>query len=300
MSHSILARSAHGQFQLTFTIPWSEIDKEYQEVLKTASNEVEIPGFRKGKAPPEKVKLELNPEKWREQVLRKLLPSTYWREIEKHQLKPIMDPQLELLSMEEGKDWQLRAVSAEKPEVKLGEYKKKLVGLLKSTDIWTPSTKHDRAKAEHKTAPTSDTAKEDKKQSQAGKVSEWLLNNIEVEPPEALVKQQTDALLARLLDQTQKLGITLDQYMLSTHKKPADLRAEYSQRARLDLRLSLIIDAIGEDEKIEVKDEEIEQLIAETKEENIEAALRNTEQKSRLKKILWQQKVLDFLIKIAS
>src|SRR5687767_2061906 len=100
MSKSVLATQSHHQFQLTVTLPISEIDKESEQLLIEAAKEVEIPGFRKGKAPMKQVEQKLDRAKIYEQALQKLLPPAYKAALDEHQLHPIIDPQVELLKTE--------------------------------------------------------------------------------------------------------------------------------------------------------------------------------------------------------
>ena len=53
---SVVARSEDGTIQITFNIPFSEIEKSRSEVVNKYADEIEIPGFRKGKAPQNLVK----------------------------------------------------------------------------------------------------------------------------------------------------------------------------------------------------------------------------------------------------
>ncbi len=303
---SVLARQSHGQFQLTLTLPAQEIKSHYQTLLKQAAKEMEIPGFRKGKAPLKKVADQVDQSKLYEQILQHLLPSAYLAAVKEHHIQPIIDPQVELLNTQPDQDWQIRATAAEKPPVKLGDYQTQLKGLLKTANIWTPKSesapKKDTGENPKHTpnSPTQETTPDDLKSQQAQKITDWLLNNVEVEPSQIMIEHHANQLLAQLLDQVQKLGITLDQYLTSTNKKVEDLKAEYAQRARQNLRLEFIILAIGETEKITVNDQEITDLINQTSDPKIKEELQKPQQKHQLYNIIFRQKVLDHLFKLAA
>ena len=53
---SVIARSDDGTVQITFTIPSVVIKKEEDLALVHLAQDLEVPGFRKGKAPIEKVR----------------------------------------------------------------------------------------------------------------------------------------------------------------------------------------------------------------------------------------------------
>ena len=303
MSQSILAKGKNGQFQLTITLPQTKVKEQWEKLIKKAAAEVEMPGFRKGKAPLEKAEEKLDKSKIYDQVLQKLLSEAYLIAINEYQLKPVMDPQLEVLTVDLDKDWQVRATAAEKPDVKLGAYKEGLKGLLNSTEIWTPeSAKQNKEDLKNKSVEgqKSELSPEEKRQHQVVSITNWLLQNVEVEPAEGLVQQQANNLLARLLDQIQQLGITLEQYIGSTGKKLEDLKAEYAQRAMQDLKLEFLMLEIANQEKITVGDADIDKLISETDDEKTRTALQDSGQRQHLKAILTRQKLIEHLIKISS
>lgn len=296
MANSVLAKQQNGQFQVTLKLPLSEVKTEYDHVLKHAAEHVDIPGFRKGKAPLKKVEEKVDLNKVYEDVLQKVLPKYYAEAIKEHSLKPVINPRFEIVSTSMDDDWQVRATCAEMPKVDLGDYKKEMKGILKTTKIWTPD-KGDKPSDDQQDKKLSP---EELKQKQSQQVTEWLLKNVKVQPPEIMVTEQANTLLARLLDQVQKLGLTLDQYLASTNKKIEDVKAEYAQRATQEIRMELIVSAIGIQEKIEVKDEEVDKLITDTKDEKLKQNMQKPEFKNQLRQILFRQKVLDLLLKLAS
>jgi len=234
-----------------------------------------------------------------EQVLQQMLPIVYHNAVHEHNLQPVMDPQIEMLSIDEEKDWLVRATAAEKPEVKLGDYKQGLKGLLKSTEIWIPSAKQDfKKKLDAKSEKLKDP--EELKQKQIAEITDWLLKNVEVEPADVLTQQHANTLLARLLDQIQQLGITLEQYLSSTSKKLEDLKAEYAKRAKQDLRLEFMMMELGLQEGVKVEDVEVEKLLADSKDEKVKEALKDNRYKQQLKSILLRQKLIDHLLELAA
>ena len=50
-SDAVLAKSADGTIQITFTIPWKEILQNRTKAAEELGKNLDIPGFRKGKAP---------------------------------------------------------------------------------------------------------------------------------------------------------------------------------------------------------------------------------------------------------
>ena len=122
------------------------------------------------------------------------------------------------------------------------------------------------------------------------------LTDAKVQIPAILVEQEADRLLSQLLNDIKRLGLSLDQYLASTNRKPEDLRAEYAKRAEDDIKLEFVLQKIAELEKITVDDTEIEEAIQKAKDpaekQNLSA------NKYLLAGILRQQKTLDLLMNL--
>lgn len=95
---------------MTLTISWTQIQQAYVA-------EAELPGFRKGKAPRELVEAKLNKTRILSQALGHLLPKVYAAAVKEHSLKPILHPQIKIVSGKEGEDWVFTAITCEAPTV---------------------------------------------------------------------------------------------------------------------------------------------------------------------------------------
>ena len=96
------------------------------------------------------------------------------------------------------------------------------------------------------------------------------------------------------MDQTKKLGLTVEQYLSSTGKTADSVRAEYKTLASKNLTLEFALEAISEKEQVVATDEEVTKIIqgAKTEEErkNMEA------QRYYLTSLIRRQKTLDRLM----
>src|SRR3989344_3366709 len=100
MAHT-LAKQDNGQFQVTFTVDKVEVKKAYEEALGKFAENMEIEGFRKGKAPLDKVEAKVGKAEIYEQVIRDLLPKLWVEAIEEYKLMPILNPQVKIIKAEE-------------------------------------------------------------------------------------------------------------------------------------------------------------------------------------------------------
>ena len=129
-----LTRLSGSAFELTLTMPWADIKKVYDEVFEELAGTIEIEGFRKGKAPKEVVEPKIDKTKIYNEVINRIVPTSYQKALEEHGLKPIISPKIRIASAEEEKDWQVVIHSAEKPKVTLGDYKAQI----NTAKIWKP------------------------------------------------------------------------------------------------------------------------------------------------------------------
>lgn len=283
---STIARSDDGTIQITFTIPYKTITKAQEETLKEMAKNTEVPGFRKGKAPLDKVKEKIPPTTLIEKTLSKILPKLTADIIEKHKIKPAIYPKFELLKAQENEHWQIRAVTCEIPEINLADYKSVISGTARSQAIWTPD-KDSKEKKE----PT----REQKEQQ----VIKALLESIKIQLPKILVEQEANLRLARLLARIEKLGLTLESYLASINKTADALRKEYEEQSRQTISLELILTKIADLENIKVDEKQVDTAIkAAGSDPGLSESLNTPEQRRAIEAVLQRRAVLDSLISL--
>lgn len=270
---STLNKLPKSTFELTITLPWSEIKSRYEKISSQMIGEVEVKGFRKGKAPQELAEKQLDKDKVFQEVIKEIVPDAYLELIKKYDLHPIVNPKIELTSLKEGQDWIFKALACEKPEVNLGSYKEEIKKLNAKSKIIVPGREPQPPKLEE--------------------LIGVLLDNTTLEISDLLIENEANRLLAKLLDEIKALGLTLEQYLSSVGKTPESLRNEYTQKSINDIKLELILDKIAEVEKITVAPEEIEQAIEKTEDKRSQESLRQNSY--LLASVLRQQKTLDFI-----
>jgi len=282
---SQVKREENGTIRLVLTLPWNQIRKTYETWEKRALDEVEMPGFRKGKAPREKAQEKINKNKIYERVIGELLPKVYGRAIKQSGLRPVMTPRIRVDKAKEGEDWQFSAIFCEAPEVELGDYKKQIKRELAGGKIWTPGKEKEEKK---------DLSAEEKEQQ----ILQALLKVVRVKVPDLLVEEEANRKLANLVDKTEKLGLSMEQYLSSIGKTGEELKADYSLAARRAIETEVILTAIFEREKLEMKEEEIDKIIGGVRDEEIKKNLQAPRQRAILKQALARKAALDYLVKL--
>lgn len=109
--------------KLEITIPAQDAKKAYDNAVKTYSQYVNIPGFRKGKAPKTMVERQVGKERIQQEALDRLLPKFIDEAVKENNLDIVTQPELTAVKFEDGKDVEATLKLEVKPELTVGEYK---------------------------------------------------------------------------------------------------------------------------------------------------------------------------------
>ncbi len=278
-----LRRTDDGGLILTVTIPWEKVQSEYTATLSSHVKRAEVAGFRKGKAPKKLVEDRVDKSHLYEDVLKTLVPAAYNEALLQLKLRPVVTPKVEIVSAKEGEDWTLSIHTCEKPTITLGDYRHALVEAKQSQGkkIWVPG-KEDKS---------DETQKSTRQPLEA--IIAALQTSVTVRLPQILVEQEVNRMLSDLIDQTKKLGLSVEQYLASTGRTIESLRHEYDQQAKRTLLLEFALEAIADKEDIITSDEDIDKVIQAAKTEEEKKQLAG--QRYYVAAILRKQKTLDFL-----
>lgn len=272
---STIAREDNGNIQITFTIPFSLLASAQSKVVEEYAKEAEIPGFRKGNAPIEKVKEKIPQATLTEKGLARILPEALSSAINENKIRPAIYPKFELIKADENEPWQVRAITCELPLVVLPDYTK----LIKEGIIKT----------------TKEISKEEKEQ----KAIKILLDAVKINIPKLLVSEEVDARLSSLLSKIEKLGLSLEGYLGSIGKTPEKLREEYELQAKNTISIELILNEVIKDRKIEVKEVQIDEAIkAASADPKLAESLNTPEQRRFIQSVLSRRSALDYLISL--
>lgn len=266
-------RKPDGNIEITVIIPWKEAKKAQEEIESELLKSVKVAGFRPGQAPKNIARQKLNSEIVREEMLKKTVGDAYNEAIKKHNLTPILSPQVHIEVFTEGTDIVFTAITCEEPEVALGKYKDEIKSVTAKSKIVVPG------KEEQKTS--------------IDDVLEAALKEVKVKIPTVLVESETTRLLSQLLDELKKVGLSLDQYLNSKNMDGDKLRDEYKNKAQKDLELEFFLRKVADEEKITVEKEDIEKALN---------SIENPKEREEIMKnpylvasIIRQQKTVNFL-----
>ncbi|MFH1566203.1 MAG: trigger factor [bacterium] len=255
-------------YKLTITVDKTAVDTAFEHTLKHFAEHVKVEGFRQGKTPINIVKDKVDKSKLNGEVINNLVPEHYTNALKEYKLNPIINPKIEITQFEEGKDLIFTATVVEKPEIVLGDYKTVLKTL----------------KTDNKEKPALDI----------------ILNKIievsKIEIPQTLIDEEVTNMFSNLIDQTARLGITVEDYLKTNNKTVETLKVEYAKTAEYNLKTDFLLNEIAGIEKIEVSEEDVQKTIDAAPDEKTKAALSNDNQKWYIKSVLKKNKVVQYLI----
>ena len=278
---STVAKEENGNIQITFTIPYSQIFQAQEKVVEEYAKETEIPGFRKGNAPVEKVREKIPAAALTEKSLAKILPEALSSAINENKLRPAIYPKFELIKAKENEPWEVRAITCELPLVILPDYAK----LIKEQTIILPKEESHSAEASR-----------DKKEQKVIKV---LLDSVKINIPKLLITEEVDARLSSLLQRIEKLGLSLEGYLGSIGKTPGKLREEYELQAKNTITIELILNEVIKEQKIDVSEKEVDEAIkAASADAKLAESLNTPEQRRFIKSVLARRSALDYLVSL--
>ncbi|MFW5672127.1 MAG: trigger factor [Acetivibrio ethanolgignens] len=109
--------------KLTIEISAEEFEAATKKAYNKNKNRINIPGFRKGKAPQAMIEKMYGAGIFYEDAANSIIPEAYEKAAEESGLDIVSQPEIDVTQIEKGKSFIFTAEVAVKPEVTLGEYK---------------------------------------------------------------------------------------------------------------------------------------------------------------------------------
>lgn len=108
---------------LNLEIPQTEVAKALEKAYRKLANQVNIPGFRKGKAPRKVVEARIGKEALLDEAFEILAPEAFAKALKEQDIDPVGRPEIEVVTLAEDQPLVFKATVVKMPEVTLGQYK---------------------------------------------------------------------------------------------------------------------------------------------------------------------------------
>ncbi len=109
--------------KLTIEVPAEQMEKAIEAAYQKNKNSFNIPGFRKGKATRAMIEKMYGKGVFLEEAANSVIPTAYEKAYDECEEEIVSSPEIDVVTLEVGKDFVFTATVALKPEVKLGKYK---------------------------------------------------------------------------------------------------------------------------------------------------------------------------------
>lgn len=279
--------------KLTITVPNDKVKESYEKILDIAVEQTAIEGFRKGKAPREMVRDKVGLNKLYGDVINEVLQNFYPQALKENLIAAIANPRVEIKEFDIDKDLEFVATVATRPEVKIGDYKKELKEYYenKRKEILEASKKTNEKKLKN-----GESIEEPHIHLSPNEVIDAMIKVADVEVADLLVEDETERMMARLVEQAQAIGLSIEQYLKAQNRTTEQLKTDYARMAERNIKAEFVMGKIISDDKIEVTDEEIEDMIRAAGIEDPKKRMEDPIEKFYVKSILQKNKLLSNLI----
>lgn len=113
----------HREVTLTIAVEQDKLEKASEGAAKRISGRVSIPGFRKGKAPRRIVENFVGKDAILQEAFEGIAQDAFEEALTQQNMEPVTRPEIDIVTLEDGKDVVFTATFTQRPEVKLGTYK---------------------------------------------------------------------------------------------------------------------------------------------------------------------------------
>ena len=239
---------SRSQVELKIEVPAEEFKTFMDKAVLDIGKEIEIEGFRKGKAPKEIIERTVGQEKILKTAGEDCIKENYVKAILENKIEPLGQPEIEILKAAPGNPFEFKAKVSILPEVKLPDYKE-IASQIKKQEVKVTQEEIEKLRTEKERI---------EKEKRRNEILEKIAEKTEIELPEVLVEAEKKRMLENLKQQvSQMLQINFEDYLKKINKTEKELLDSFLPEAEKRVRNSLILKEIEEKEKIEVSEDEL-------------------------------------------
>jgi trigger factor len=108
--------------KLTVEVPYDELKPSLDAAYKKIAGQINVPGFRRGKVPPQVVDQRVGRGVVLDEAVNEALPQLYFQALEENQIQALSQPDIEVVSFEDGGEFAFAAEVDVRPDIEVPEY----------------------------------------------------------------------------------------------------------------------------------------------------------------------------------
>ncbi len=281
----------HSEVHITGEIPSHVLAEYATAILKETQADFALPGFRKGMVPLEMVRQHVHEHRILEEAAERALQEVYPAIIDAEKIDVLGRPEVQITKLAAGNPVEFTIRVGIRPEIKLPNYKKiaqKIVAEEKQpevtdaeldeviltlrkmrggenpaelTDEFVKTLGDFASVEEFKTKLKANIALEksaDTRKETREKIAEALAKESKMELPELVVASEAENMLNDLRHDLEHAKLSFEDYLKRAEKSEEEIRKNQRGYAERQLKTRFILEAIGREENIEPKPEDVQ------------------------------------------
>jgi trigger factor len=108
--------------KLTVEVPFEELKPSLDAAYKKISRQINVPGFRRGKVPPQVVDQRIGRGAVLDEAVNDALPQLYFQALEENQIQALGQPEIEVTNFEDGGEFSFAAEVDIRPHIEVPDY----------------------------------------------------------------------------------------------------------------------------------------------------------------------------------
>ena len=243
-----IQRLAKSQLEIKFEVPAEEFQTFVEKAIMKLGENLEVEGFRKGKAPKETIEKMLGQETILKTASQECVRDNYLKVVKEQNLEPLGQPEISVLKLAPNNPFEFKAIVTVLPEITIADYKE-IVPKIKKREVKVSQEEIEKLRQE-------------KERIEKEKLRQEILSKIaagsRMEIPEVLLDSEKNRMLATIKEQVpQMLGIGFEEYLKKINKTEKEISDSFSPEAERRIKNSLVLREIQKKEKLAVTEKEL-------------------------------------------
>jgi trigger factor len=109
--------------KLTVEVPFEELKPSLDKAYKTIAQQINVPGFRRGKVPPTVIDRQVGRGAVLEQAINEVVPQKYVEALQSHDLQPLAQPEVEVTRIDDNEGIEFTAEVDVRPEITVPDWR---------------------------------------------------------------------------------------------------------------------------------------------------------------------------------
>lgn len=281
-----------SQKEIHVTISAEEMRSYADKAAKSLGADIELKGFRKGKAPLDVIKEHLGEERIWEQAAEDAFGTTYAKAVKESALSVITSPQVVVVKLAPNNEFVYKATVAIFPDVKLPNIYDiaKKIREKETREVVVSEEEMKRAfdwlkKSRKVTELTDEFAKEigdfdsldalsknikdgliqEKTAKERERIHLLILQEIakksSLDIPQSLLDEEKGKMMRELESKVGQMGLSMEDYLSHVKKTKEEIQEGWGVQAKERVESGILLQSIADSEEVQVSDEEMEKRV---------------------------------------